>query len=98
MYISFVLSSNYTEISVHIPGGWHLYNGIIFRRPLSSRFYTYLSSLHYSTVTAVTIVTHQNAMEMLFLGARVLTIGRSTRVKTFVDPFLVVVISSVSLG
>lgn len=39
--------------------------------------------------------THQNAMEMLFLGARVLTIGRSARVETLVDPFLVVVIPSV---
>lgn len=37
-------------------------------------------------------------MEMLVLGARVLTVGRPAWVKTFVDPFLVVVVTSVRFG
>jgi len=37
-------------------------------------------------------------MEMLVLGTRVLTVGRSAWVKTLVDPFLVVVVTSVRLG
>jgi len=35
---------------------------------------------------------------MLVLGARVLTVGRPTWVKTLVDPFLVVVVTSVRFG
>lgn len=37
-------------------------------------------------------------MEMLVLGARVLTVGRPAWVETFVDPFLVVVVTSVRFG
>lgn len=39
--------------------------------------------------------TYQYAMEMLVLGARVLTVGRPARVKTLVNPFLVVVVAGV---
>lgn len=35
---------------------------------------------------------------MLVLGARVLAVGRSARVKALVDPFLLIVIASVRLG
>lgn len=41
---------------------------------------------------------YQNAVEMLVLGTRVLTVGRPTWVKTFVDPFLIVVVTSVRFG
>lgn len=44
------------------------------------------------------LCTYQNAMEMLVLGARVLTVDRPARVKTLIDPFLVVVIASVRFG
>ena len=37
-------------------------------------------------------------MEMLVLGARVLTVGRPAWVKTLVDPFLVVVVTGVRFG
>lgn len=36
-------------------------------------------------------------MEMLILGARVLTVGRSAGVKALADPFLIVVVASVRL-